>query len=120
MVKKIFEWLKSAIENRPVKFVILGGTISYCSAFLFLALSFEMNIYASPIPFGITTLLVIMFHWFVARYERRSKLAQLLALTPALLLVFTTMWMSKLTVDHNVCTRDSSTQQINCRWWGGD
>ena len=120
MVKKIFEWLKSAIEKRPIAFVILGGMISYCSAFLFLALSFEMNIYASPIPFGITTLLVIMFHWFVARYERRSKLAQLLALTPALLLVFTTMWISKLTVDHNVCTRDSSTQQINCRWWDGD
>ena len=115
-MNRIFEWLKSVIEKRPIAFVILGGMIAYCSAFVFLVVSFEMDIYASPIPLGITTLLVISFHWFVARYERRSKIAQVLALVPAVFLVFATMWMSKLTVDHNVCTRNSITNSVECRW----
>ena len=119
-MKKIFEWLKSAIEKRPIAFVIIGGMTAYFSAFLFLAVSFEMDIYASPIPFGISTLIIVIFHWFVVRYERRSPVAQSIALIPSILLVFTTLWMSKLTVDHNICTRDSNTNEVECNWFKRD
>ena len=119
-MKRIFEWLVSALEHRPITFTLVGGILSYGVAFIWLAVSFEMDVYASPIPFGIATLIIVSFHWFIVRYERRSLVAQLIALTPATLLVFTTMWISKLTVDHNICTRDSNTNEVECNWFNRD
>ena len=43
MVKKIFEWLKTEIENRPVKFVMVGGALSYALGMTTLATTSDLQ-----------------------------------------------------------------------------
>ena len=117
---KIFTWLKTVIENRPITFVIGGGVLSYFVGF---------TIFVSGILFGgfpertwsenawpgitVGSFIIVMFHWFVARYERKSPLAQVLALIPAIFLfILVSIGAGMLGVAYQSCAVDSVTGEI--------
>jgi len=96
-MNKLWNWLKNTIEVRPVTFVIVGGIFSYVTAFGSLAaMSFIFGQSAWLIGAFVLPLIIVAFHWFVARYERKSWIAQVLAITPAIFLVFLIMLTSLL------------------------
>lgn len=80
----MFEWLKRTIETHPITFVIAGEILVYFLALvlavLLLATVRHTGIVIAPFLSGF---LAVGFHWFVTRYERKSKLAQILAIVPA-------------------------------------
>ena len=75
---------KTAIENRPITFVIVGGVIIYPVAILITILLIASGRHTSifVLPF-LSAFIVDGFHWFVARYERKSRIAQIIAIVPA-------------------------------------
>ena len=121
MVKKIFEWLKTAIENRPVKFVIVGGALSYALGMTTLATTYltvlRQDMGLLYLGMAIGSSIPIAFHWFVARYERASCVAQILALIPAaFLFAFVSMGAGMLGTKTQSCIEDPVTKEIrDCR-----
>ena len=121
MVKKIFEWLKSAIENRPVKFVMVGGALSYALGMTILAATFLLVLRQDMgllwLGMAIGSSVPIAFHWFVTRYERTSYFAQILALTPAVFLfAFVSMGAGMVGIKTQSCIEDPVTKEVrDCR-----
>ena len=89
-MNRLWNWLKRTIETRPITFVIMGGTISYLCGMTILALTFKQGLDLEVIQIwsgmALGSVIPICFHWFVARYEKRSILAQVIALIPAIFL----------------------------------
>lgn len=117
-MSRIFEWLKTTIENKPVLFVVIGGTITY---FLGLAIIVSSMIATFPKPrlegaWGAITIgsfIIVCFHWMVARYDRKSVLAQILALIPAtFLFVCVVVGAGMIGVMYQSCAVDSATGEI--------
>ena len=121
MVKKIFEWLKSAIENRPVKFVMVGGALSYALGMTTLATTYltvlRQDMGLLYLGMAIGSSIPIAFHWFVARYERTSYFAQILALIPAVFLfAFVSMGAGMIGKTYESCIEDPVTKEVHdCR-----
>ena len=119
-MNKLWRWLKTAIENRPIKFVIVGGVLSYFIGFtIFVSWiffgGFPKSTWTQNAWPGITigSLVIVMFHWFVARYERKSFVAQILALIPAVFLfLLVTIGAGMLGVNYQSCTVDSITGEV--------
>ena len=121
MAKKIFEWLKTAIENRPVKFVMVGGALSYALGMTTLATTYltvlEQDMGLLYLGMAIGSSIPIAFHWFVARYERTSYFAQILALIPAVFLfAFVSMGAGMVGIQTQSCIEDPVTKEVrDCR-----
>lgn len=87
-MNRLWNWLKNTLETRPITFVVVGGSITYLVGLTIVVVSM-MAVFPHPrlegawlgITFG--SFLIVGFHWLVARYERRSRFAQILALIPA-------------------------------------
>ena len=63
-MKRIFEWLKSAIEKRPITFVIVGGLLTYfltCVVALVLFIALDRTGIAI-VPFA-SAFIVVGFQW---------------------------------------------------------
>ena len=94
-MNRLWNWLREAVENYPVAFVILGGIGSY-------ALAFGVLLVASQFFGGIgwmvggifLSIFIVFFHWFVARYEKQSWIAQIIAIGPAIGLVYLIIFAS--------------------------
>ena len=120
-MKTIFEWLKTSIENRPIKFVIVGGVLSYALGMTILAATFllvlrqDMGLLWLGMVIGSS--IPITFHWFVARYERASCVAQILALIPAVFLfAFVSLGAGMLGIKTQSCIEDPVTKEVrDCR-----
>ena len=115
-MKKIFEWLKSSIEKRPITFVIVGGLLTYFLAcvvalVLFIALNRTGIII---VPFA-SAFLVVGFHWFVARYERKSWIAQVIAIVPAGFFAFICLVSAHAVVDMQICWKNPDTRELECK-----
>lgn len=116
----VWHWLKNVAENRPVTFVIVGGVISYSVGFTIfvswvLSGGFPQSTWSENAWPGITigSFIIVMFHWFVARYERKSRIAQVLALIPAIFLfISVSIGAGLLGVAYQSCTVDSATGEI--------
>ena len=119
-MNKLWNWLKTTIENRPVSFVIVGGVISYSVGFTVfvswvLSGGFPESTWPENAWPGITagSFIIVMFHWFVARYERKSRTAQVLALIPAIFLfISVSIGAGMLGVAYQSCAVDSITGEI--------
>lgn len=118
---RLFEWLKTSIENRPIKFVIVGGVLSYALGMTTLAATFltvlEQDMGLLYLGMAIGSSIPIAFHWFVARYERTSYSAQILALIPAaFLFAFVSMGAGMLGKTYESCIEDPVTKEVrDCR-----
>jgi hypothetical protein len=116
MYKRIFEWLKTAIENRPIAFVIFGGIFTYflaCFVALILFVAFDWAGIA-VVPF-VSAFVVVGFHWFVARYERKSWLAQVIAIAPAGFFVLICLLSAHAVVDMQICWKHPDTDELICK-----
>jgi hypothetical protein len=119
-MNKLWDWMKTAIENRPISFVIVGGVLSYIVGFTVfvswvLSGGFPKSTWPQNAWPGITmgSFIIVIFHWFVARYERRSLVAQVLALIPAIFLfISVTIGAGMLGVKYQSCIVDSDTGEI--------
>ena len=116
-MNRLWNWLKRAIERRPITFVIVGGTISYLCGMTILALTFKQGLDLeviqiwSGMAFG--SVIPISFHWFVARYEKRSMLAQVIALIPAIFLFsFVTLGAGMVGVKTQSCIQHPLTGEL--------
>lgn len=115
-MNRIFEWLKSSIEKRPITFVIVGGLLTYFLAcvvalVLFIALN-RTGIVIVPFASAFT---VVGFHWFVARYERKSWIAQVIAIVPAGSFAFICLVSAHAVVDMQICWKNPDTNQLECK-----
>ena len=116
----LLKWLKNTIEAHPLVFVMVGGVLSYFVGFTIFVVSILFGGFprtTSPevtmlgVSFG--SLIIVLFHWFVARYDRRSTAAQIFALIPAVFLfVFVTIGAVALGVKYQSCTVDSATGEV--------
>ena len=115
-MKKIFEWLKSAIEKRPNTFVIVGGVIIYPLAILItiLLIASERHTSIFVLPF-LSAFIVVGFHWFVARYERKSRIAQIIAVVPAGFFALLCIVSGVGIMESHMCWKDPATGSIECR-----
>ena len=120
-MKTIFEWLKTSIENRPIKFVIVGGVLSYALGMTILAATFllvlEQDMELLWLGMAIGSSIPIAFHWFVARYERKSYFAQIMALIPVVFLFgFVALGAGMVGVKTQSCIEDPVTKEVrDCR-----
>ena len=120
-MNKLWNWLKIAIENRPIKFVIVGGVLSYAFGMTILAATFLLVLRQDMgllwLGMAIGSSISIAFHWFVARYERKSNFAQILALIPAVFLfAFVSLGAGIAGKTYQSCIEDPVTGEIrDCR-----
>jgi len=122
-MNRIFEWLKATLENYPLVFVIIGGCLAY---FTGLGL-FVLGIYGADrmgwwnfagifIGASVGAFIIVMFHWFIARFERRSTLAQILALGPAVFMVMlVVIGATALGSRTEICIPNEQTGELDCR-----
>jgi len=115
-MNKLWNLLKHIIEARPVTFVIVGGALVYFIALvlsiLLLATVRYTGIMIAPFLSGF---LVVGFHWFIARYERKSNLAQVLAIIPAGFFAFLCILGGYGVMESHICWKHPDTGQIECR-----
>ena len=116
MMSQILEWLKNTIETHPVTFVIIGGVLVYFIALVLAVLLLATVRYTgiAIVPF-LSGFLVVGFHWFIARYERRSKLAQVLAIIPAGFFAFLCILSGYGIMESHICWKHPDTGQIECK-----
>lgn len=112
----IFEWLKLALARRPITFVVVAGALTYffaCLVALVLFIAFD-QVGIAIVPF-VSAFTVVAFHWFVARYERRSSIAQLIAIIPAGCFVFICLLSAYAVVDMQICWKNPDTDVLECK-----
>ena len=116
MLSQMLEWLKTTIETRPITFVIVGGVFVYFTALVLAVLLLATVRYTGIVivPF-LSGFLVVGFHWFVARYERKSKLAQVLAIIPAGFFAFLCILSGYGIMESHICWKHPDTGQIECK-----
>ena len=120
-MKRVWNWLKTTIEHRPIIFVVVGGILSYALGMITLAATFltvlEQDTGLLYLGMASGSSVPIAFHWFVARYERVSCVAQILALIPAVFLfAFVSMGAGMLGTKTQSCIEDPVTKEIrDCR-----
>jgi len=120
-MNRLWNWLKTAIEKRPIAFVIGGGVLSYALGMTILAATFLLALRQDLgllwLGMAIGSSIPIAFHWFVARYERKSHFAQILALTPVVFLFgLISMGAGMVGVKTQSCIEDPVTKEIrDCR-----
>jgi hypothetical protein len=116
-MRRLFEWLKIAVEKRPMLFVLVGGTVSYASPVLLYVL---LNSVVKIGDWSFLALLfapafVVFFHWFVARYEKKSWVAQVLAICPAIFFTLFAMLLgAALGNNHYFPVKDPGTGECRC------
>lgn len=115
--KAVFVWLVSAVEKRPIIFTVISGITSYVLALLWLLIFIRMDVTASHLALVGASLILVSFHWFIARYERNTKLIQIVALVPAVGLVFLVLWgFGEFGRTREVCILDVASQELrDCR-----
>lgn len=114
-MKRLWNWLKTAIENRPITFVVVGGLTTYLltvftSLILFTAFKHTSIVIA---PFA-SAFIAVGFHWFVARYERKSAVAQILAIIPAGFFAFLCLLAAHSVVNTQICWKNPDTRELEC------
>lgn len=116
VMNKLWNLLKNIIEVRPVTFVIVGGVLVYFIALVLAVLLLATVRYTGIMiaPF-LSGFLVVGFHWFVARYERKSKLAQVLAIIPAGFFAFLCILSGYGVMESHICWKDPESNQIECK-----
>lgn len=115
--KALFVWLVSAVEKRPIIFTVSVGIASYLLAFLWLLIFIRMDVLASQLALVGASLIIVAFHWFIARYERNTAITQFISLLPAIGLVFILLAVfGEYGRTREVCILDISTQElVDCR-----
>ena len=111
--KAVFVWLVSAVEKRPIVFTVISGITSYLLAFLWLLIFIRMDLMASQLALLGASLIIVVFHWFIARYERNTAITQFISLLPAVGLVFILLSVfGEYGRTREVCVLDISTQEL--------
>lgn len=115
MLGALLNWLKELANNRPFVFVIAFGTLSYLTAFamqfsFFIVFEIQVGFFLIPLSSSI----IVAFHWFTARFERRSTFAQIIALIPATCLVFLAMAFGQQIANSQICYVDADTGKLVC------
>ena len=103
------------LEKRPVITTIVLGIIAYIiGLFLFVVL---MQMDYRWLLIGTTTgaIPTVLFHWFVSRYERKSSLAQVMAILPAIGFVGLAFVFAQGIVASQICYTDVSEGKLVCR-----
>ena len=115
-MNRLWHWLKNTIETRPITFVIVGGILVYFLALVLAVLLLATVRYTGIViaPF-LSGFLVVGFHWFVARYERKSRLAQVLAIIPAGLFAFLCILGAHTLVNMQICWKNPDTSELECK-----
>jgi len=115
-MNRLWNWLKNTIEVRPITFVIVGGVIVYLLALVIAILLIATVRHTGVVlaPF-LSAFVVVGFHWFVARYERRSRLAQIMAIIPAGLFSFLCIVSGYMIMESHICWKDPDNGQIQCK-----
>lgn len=115
--KVLFAWLVSAVENRPIIFTMVTGIASYLLALLWLLIFIRMDVMASQLALVGASVIIVVFHWFIARYERTTRFTQVAALVPAIGLVFIVLWgFGEFGRTREVCILDVASQELrDCR-----
>jgi hypothetical protein len=115
-MKILWDWLKTAIENRPITFVALGGITTYALTVFVALILFTAVRHTSIviIPF-LSAFIVVGFHWFVARYERKSTVAQILSIIPAGFFAFLCLLAAYSVVDSQICWKNPDSNELECK-----
>ena len=117
-MNRLWNWLTNAVERRPITFVMIGGSATYLVGLAIIVVSM-LRVFPAPrlegawigITFG--SFLIVGFHWLVARYDRRSVFAQILALIPAtFLFVCVVVGAGVIGVMYQSCSVDAATGEI--------
>jgi hypothetical protein len=109
-------WLIINLENRPTITTTLLGITSYIiGLFIFMVLMqmdyrwLLMGTTAGAIP-------IVLFHWFVSRYERKSALAQVIAILPAIGFVGLAFAFAQGIVASQICYLDADSRDLVCHF----
>ena len=123
-MNRLLNWLKLRIEKSPIRFVMIGGPIAYGLGMTILALTFipiardplqPDVLYVFYLNMAIGSSLPIAFHWFVARYERKSRIAQIIAIVPAGFFALLCIVSGVGIMESHMCWKDPATGSIECR-----
>jgi hypothetical protein len=115
-MNRLWNWLKTAIENRPITFVVVGGIATYVLTVFVALILFTAFKHTSIVimPFA-SAFVVVGFHWFVARYERKSTIAQILAIIPAGFFAFLCLLAAHSVVNTQICWKNPDTNELECK-----
>ena len=115
MISTFLKWLETFANKRSLIFVICFGSLAYSIAFamqvsFFIFLDIQVGFLLIPLSSSI----IVGFHWFTARFERKSNLAQVIALIPATCLVFLAMGFGQQIVNSQICYVNADTGKLVC------
>ena len=116
-MKKIYGWLTGTMARRPLVFTIVSGIACYTIAMAWMVIFFRADFFTGDIGLIGATALIVFFHWFIAFHVRSSLISQVIAVIPAICLVYLVlMAMTQLGI-RQVCVEDNVTGVIGeCRF----
>ena len=104
------------LEKQPVITTIVLGIIAYIiGLFLFVVL---MQMDYKGLLIGTTTgsIPIVLLHWFISRFERKSSIAQVIAIVPAIGFVGLAFVFAQGIVASQICYLDADSRNLVCHF----
>ena len=114
--KSAFNWLMANLENRPILTTMMLGITSYFVGLLMFIVLMQMDYRWLLIGTTTGAIPIVLFHWFVSRYERKSSLAQVMAILPAIGFVGLAFVFAQGIVASQICYLDANSRNLVCHF----
>lgn len=117
---KLTELLKSFVlrqlVNRPILITIVLGIIAYIIGLSLFVVLMQMDYRWLLIGTTTGAIPIVLFHWFISRFERRSSLAQVIAILPAIGFVGLAFVFAQGIVASQICYLDADSRNLVCHF----
>jgi len=104
------------LTERPVITTILLGVFAYFAGLLFFVLLMQMDYRMLLIGTTAGAIPIVLFHWFISRFERKSSLAQVIAIVPAIGFVGLAFVFAQGIVASQICYLDADSRNLVCHF----
>jgi hypothetical protein len=107
--------LRQLVKRPVITTSVLGITAYIIGLFLFVVL---MQMDYRWLLIGTTSgaIPIVLFHWFISRYERKSSLAQVMAIVPAIGFVGLAFVFAQGIVASQICYLDADSRNLVCHF----
>ena len=104
------------LASRPVVTTIVIGTLSYIAGLFLFVMLMQMDYRWLLIATTTGAIPIVLFHWFVSRFERKSSLAQVIAILPAIGFVGLAFVFAQGIVASQICYLDADSRNLVCHF----
>lgn len=111
----IATWLIQNLQQRPVASTIILGLISYSAGLIVFIVLMSMDYRWFLLGATTGAVPIVIFHWFVSRFERTSNVAQILQILPAVGFVSLAFLFAQGIIASQICYMNADSGELVCQ-----